>query len=181
MQKSQVLKIITVVIGIVILAGGLTMLIRDQKGVKNSGPGQEFTDFQVVQYYLHMPGQDFIIGRKEKSFGKLSSTANTAALSISGSLPVKLANANEIESKVISVTIWLLQPQQVSTKIKTGSGKKDRYGNTVLLTDRIVLVMSGKYQGKIFTRNPQTGEWQGWNSDGAGINGLVEIIRSGGL
>lgn len=181
MQRPKFHKVIAAVIAVLVLLGGLALLFRDKKAVQNSGPVQEYTDLKVVQYYLHMPGRDYIIGRNEKSFEKISSAAKEAACSVSGSLPVRLDSVQEIESKGLSLSIWLIQPQKISTKIKKKGGNTDKYGNAVLVTDRILLVLSGKYQGKCFTRDPQSGQWQGWDLNQAGMGRLIEIIRGGGL
>lgn len=181
MQRTKFHKVTAAVIAVVVLAGGLILLFRDKKTTQNPGPVQEFTDLKVVQYYLHMPGRDYIIGRKEKSYEKISSAAKEAACSVSGSLPVRPESIQEIEAKGLSLSIWLLQPQKISTKIKGKGGNTDKYGNTVLVTDRILLVLSGKYQGKCFTRDSQSGQWQGWDLNQAGMGRLVEIVRNGGL
>lgn len=184
MVNSNKLQIAVALMMMLVLIGGVFFFlqVRSKENVEPQGASQEFKELKVVQFYFHMPGKDYIIGRAQKSFPKVLNAAGKAVLSISEKRPLELKDVRSIESEALSVSVWLLEPQKISTKIKPKNGPNvDKYGNTVLLTDRFLIVMSGRYRGRIFVRDPATSNWQAWAIDGEGMSKLVELVRTGGL
>lgn len=199
---------------VVLLVGIGYWWLREAPGPKEPTFKQEFTQLDVVQYYLHMPSGDVIIGRKNANFDQFSKVATNAILGINGAaasnkIPeADLTNSDsasesnkekgkagadfdansvesiqEIERKYISITLWLPQAQKISTKItKNPTPPVDKYGNQVITTDRVLLVLAGPYKGMILTRDDATtGTWTAWDTENPSVQQLVELVRKGGI
>lgn len=195
MTPSKKYVMATVVAGAAILFG-LFFLMGDKDRTTRQEHPQQYKKMNVVQFYLHMPGNDYIIGRKDSSFSEVMDAAGTAVLSINkslkdvGTLPEKDLGESagtgesiqDIKSGVVSLSIWLLEPQNISTKITAPDDlEKDSYGNGVITTDRLLLVLGGRHRGTIFVRNPETGLWSAWGTEGNGFTKLADLIRTGGI
>jgi len=151
------------------------------------GRSKEFGELKIVQFYLHLPGGDMIIGRdKKESFETLADITDRVILNIekelseSGSIDEK--DIQDIKSGSVSLSTWLIEPQKISTGLKgSGSRVKDKYGNYVIVTDRILFVLGGEYLGTVFVRNAETGAWKAWQAPPENMRQLADIIKAGGL
>lgn len=186
MKKYIRLETILAVLAALLLIGGMFFMTGERTKLPADKYTQEFKDLNVVQFYLHMSGGDYIIGRETKSYKKVMEAARKAVLSINkpmaGEDIFSEERIREIKSNTVSLSIWMPEPQKVSTRIKANDGMaKDKYGSSVLVTDRFLLVLGKKYQGKVFTRNTETGQWQAWDVEGEGFMPLIEAVRTGGL
>jgi len=188
MEKSKTKLLTVIFIALIILAAGVFFWSRDwdQKGREDSP--LEFTDLNVVQFYLHMSGGDHIIGSNDNSFPRIMDAVVRAVSSINRPLPElglfpdksppgrengpdagEPASIQDIESGAVSLSVWLIEPQ----KVNTGTGE--------IVTDRLLLVLGGKFQGMVFARDPASGNWTAWGTGSEGITKLAEIVRAGGL
>lgn len=197
-------RLLTLFLLMGVLAGVGYWWFNASSVIPDTAVKQEFTKLDVVQYYLHTPDGDTIIGRKNPNFEQFSKVAAKAILGINGAAQqesiretkeivdsVKGADSGEqsfesiqeIERKYISVTLWLPETQKISTKIiKNPAGSADKYGNQIITTDRVLLVLSGPYQGMVLTRSESTnGTWTVWDTESSPVRDLVEIVRKGGI
>lgn len=179
-------KYIILALLIVLFVGGLYYLTQDKEQKSRNIYPQEFKNLSVVQFYLHMAGRDYIIGSQDKSFNKVFGAVQTAVLSIDKPLPevglFDQKSIQDINAKAVSLSVWLVEPQKISTKVKGSTGStSDKYGNRVIVSDRIFLVLGGKFQGKVFTRDSQSGQWQVWDTASDGFMPLIEAVKDGGL
>ncbi len=195
-------KLLTTAIIICLLSALIWFgLTRDKPIHKQQVPTQEFTKFQVVQMYLHMPKGDYIINRQNASFQKAVTAVESPVLKINQAMPeygvvpdkgpAQEENQETIETikrKYVAVSLWLMQPQKISTSIKPGNNndagegaalERDKYGNQVISTDRILIVLGGRLQGKVFVRDPVSGNWHVFST--GNVVSLIELVRVGGL
>ncbi|MFZ5640932.1 MAG: hypothetical protein ACOY4Q_09605 [Bacillota bacterium] len=186
MKKSVRFETILAVLAALLLFSGMFFLTGERTKPAGDKYPQEFKDLNIVQFYLHMSGGDYIIGREKKSYDKVMDAARKAVLSINKPLAgeglFSEERIQEIKSNTVALSIWMPEPQKVSTRIKANDGMvKDKYGNSVVVTDRFLLVLGKKYQGKVFTRGAETGQWRAWDAKGEGFMPLIEAVRTGGL
>ena len=184
MNRSR-LKIIAALVALVFLAGGIWLLLNNAGEVERD-PKKEFTELRVVQFYLHLPKDDIIIGRaEEESFATLLDLIRQTVLNIgtpkSGVETFSQKEIDDITEQDVSVSAWLMESQKISTSMKDDSPDRDIYGNAVITTDRVLVALGGKYMGAVFIRDPQAGLWQSWEADRDSIRKFAETLRSGGL
>lgn len=180
-------KLLLAGIVVLLLAGALLYLTDYRNNQQETElKQQEFRDISkyVVQFYLHLPGGDYIIGRKNAKYAQLMQSAQQTLCSISGPLNQKVYTEEEIKqikSQGIALSIWLTKPTKISTAISGGQGVVlDKYQNRVITADRFMITLSGKQRG-IYSRNAETGKWQAWTASGEGYLKLIDLIRKGGL
>lgn len=195
MGNSKRMVAVVTILAALLLIGGL-FWAGGKKPQSTQSYRQEFGKLNVVQFYLHMQRRDYIIGRDNPNFNKVMAVASKAVLAISKPLPeigifpdqtspgktVETKSIQDIESGAVCLSIWLIEPQKISTRIRgNGTTLQDKYGNAVVETDRVLLVLGGKFMGKVFTRDYQTGQWRVWTADSDGFMPLIEAVRAGGL
>lgn len=175
------------VIAVVAVVLVYLLFLSDKPPAEDTGK-KEFANLQVVQFYLHLPDGDIIIGRKNPKFYKLLELVQKTVTSINRPEKSPLAGQGvqkavyELQRENISLSVWLPQAQKISTEMPAeGKETGDQYHNRVLETDRILIVLGGHYRGQVFTRVPGKEEWLGWKTSAEDMRNLVELIRSGEL
>lgn len=183
MKKSGLT--VAALIALVVFIGVMWILLNDA-GEAEQDKKQEFTEIKVVQFYLHLPEEDMIIGRgKKESFTALQDLTEQAILNIenpkTGVDSLSQQVIDDITQQDIAVSAWLIESQKISISMKGSSPDLDQYGNSVITTDRVLVAMGGKYMGTVFTRDPEAGLWRGWEADRDSIRKFAETLRTGGL
>ncbi|KNZ69272.1 hypothetical protein Tfer_2069 [Thermincola ferriacetica] len=173
------------------ICGGLYWLLHQSDNeTKRETRNQEFISLQVVQFYLHLPGGDIIIGRKNPNFRKVLQLAEDVVTSVSEPLVSPLEGVREVEKAVyeiqsnsVALSVWLINPQKISTKIPAKDGEiADKFKNRVIETDRIMIVLGGKYMGQVLTKEPgRDDKWLAWKVSHEQLMRLVDVVRVGGL
>ncbi len=184
-MKKVRLETVAALFALALLVGVMWILLNDAGDVDRDN-NQEFTELRIVQFYLHLPAEDMIIGRgKTESFAELLNLMQQTVLNIentkSGLDTISQQDIDDISQQTVAVSAWLIKAQKISTSIKGTGPDRDKYGNAVISTDRIFVAMGGKHMGAVFTRDPESGLWQGWEADRGTIRKLAETLRTGGL
>lgn len=171
-KKIKIEQLAAIVIALLCIAGVVWWVFSSDNSIDKEVQKQENTELQVVQFYLHLPERDYIVGRQSPKFKELVGLTQELMNGLTDSIKSPLAGSQGVQQSVydiqrnnVSLSVWL--PQS--------------YQNQVMETDRILIILGGQYLGTVLTRTPNSEEWLAWETSTEQMGHFIELIRTGNL
>ena len=192
MKKQNILLLIG--IGLLVLAFVVGNLVFDKK----EEPVAKVEELQAPSVYtgqiiLLLKGNDIIMSSSTPKYGDFKKAIEEILFTIQGpAYPGSIFpeeaeedqfSINQVKLEAIGVSTFLTQSVEIETnfdfpKEQIHNIKKNNKGKTNIITDQIVIVLSGEHKGIVFTRDSyESKKWNAWQGDQERISNLVGLMQ----
>lgn len=192
MKKQNILLLIG--IGLLVLAFVVGNLVFDKK----EEPVEKVEELQAPSVYtgqiiLLLKGNDIIMSSSTPKYGEFKKAIEEILFTIQGpAYPGSIFpeeaeegqfSINQVKLEAIGVSTFLTQSVEIETNFEFPQEqihniKKNNKGKTNIITDQIVIVLSGEHKGIVFTRDSyESKKWNAWQGDQERISNLVGLMQ----